>query len=212
MLEAKNLCKSYQTGKIINQVLKGIDFVLDQGDIVVIRGPSGSGKSTLLNILGLLDEPTSGGIFLDQKKIEFKDFDRLAEVRSKVISFIFQSFNLNPVPLMIRKEIGKDVRRERVDEWIHKVGLNDHRLKKPDELSGGQRQRVAIARAMVTEPRIVIADEPTANLDSKTSKNILELMGALNQERKMAFIFATHDPMLDSFAKKRLYMLDGRLT
>ena len=159
MLELKNVHKKYQTGKTFVHALRGVDFKIDIGDFMIVRGPSGSGKSTLLNILGLLDEPTTGEVYLKGAKVSFKDFDDLATLRSKSISFIFQSFNLNPVltleenvmiPLMIRKDISREEKLRRVAEWIEKTGLTSHRNHKPDELSGGERQRVAIARAMVT--------------------------------------------------------------
>ena len=221
MISLKNISKTYKTGKTQLNVLQNLNFEVVEGDVLVIRGPSGSGKSTLLNILGLLDEPTSGEVTLNKERVSFSDFDELATTRSKTLSFIFQSFNLNPVitaeenvmiPLMIRKDIPKSERQRRVDEWINKVGLAEHRHKKPDELSGGQRQRVAIARAMVTEPKLVIADEPTANLDSATTRTILALMKKLNEDKGTAFVFATHDPTLDEFAKKILHIKDGRLT
>lgn len=220
MLEVRKITKTYQTGKTSVDVLRELDFQVKSGDVIVIRGPSGSGKSTLLNLLGLLDAPTSGDVYLDGEKISYADFDQLATTRSHFLSFIFQSFNLNPVltaeenvlvPLMIRKDLSRSECQRRVDEWITKVGLADHRHKKPDELSGGQRQRVAIARAMVSEPRLVIADEPTANLDSVTSRNILSLMRDLNRDRGTAFVFATHDPTLDEFANSKLRMIDGKL-
>lgn len=221
MLQAKNIYKTYQTGKTQSTVLSNLNFSVDIGDVIVIRGPSGSGKSTLLNLIGLLDSPTKGIIMLDGKEVSFDDFDQLAVLRSHSISFIFQSFNLNPVlsaeenimvPLMIRSDIPRLERQKRVDTWLAHVGLVEHRIKRPDELSGGQRQRVAIARAMVSHPRLVIADEPTANLDSITARNILSLMWDLNKKEGTAFVFATHDPALDEFAKTRLKMLDGKLT
>lgn len=221
MLELKKISKVYTNGKTSAEVLRGLDFSVAPGDVIVIRGPSGSGKSTLLNILGLLDSPSSGAVELNGGIVDFSDFDALAETRSRTLSFIFQSFNLNPVlsaeenvmvPLMIRSDIPRAERKQRVDDWIRKVDLAEHRHKRPDELSGGQRQRVAIARAMVSNPAIVIADEPTANLDSVTARNILSLMRDLNRDRGTAFVFATHDPNLDEFAKSILHMRDGKLT
>lgn len=220
MIRLKDISKTYQTGKLELTALKSVNFEVTAGDFAVIRGPSGSGKSTLLNILGLLDEPTSGEVLLFDKQISFKDFDALATLRSQSISFVFQAFNLNPVltleenvmvPLMIRHDIPRATKEQRVAEWIEKVGLTNHRKHKPDELSGGQRQRVAIARAMVTEPRLVIADEPTANLDSVTTKSILETMRSLNKEKGTAFVFATHDPVLESFANRVVTISDGIL-
>lgn len=220
MIELKQVTKRYASGKIYFEALKGVDFAVNAGDFIVVKGPSGSGKSTLLNILGLLDSPTTGQVLLNGKPETFKDFDDLATRRSHVISFIFQSFNLNPVltleenvmlPLMIRPEISRREKRKRVDEWVEKVGLAPHRGHKPEELSGGQRQRVAIARAMVSQPKIVIADEPTANLDSETTKSILELMRELNREQSVSFVFATHDPILLHYAKVVKYLVDGRI-
>lgn len=219
MLELKQITKTYKTGKTTVEALRGIDFAVGKGDFMVIRGPSGSGKSTLLNVMGLLDEPTSGKVLLKGSPVDFSDFDRLATTRSRSISFIFQMFNLNPVltleenimvPLMIRGDIPKRERWRRVRDWTEKVGLAAHRDHRPDELSGGQRQRVAIARAMVSEPELVIADEPTANLDSATTRTILGLMRDLNRERGTAFVFATHDPILDEFALVKKVIKDGR--
>lgn len=221
MIELKNVSKTYKTGKTFVQALKSVNFSIQKSDFVLIRGPSGSGKSTLLNIVGLLDNPSEGEILLNGKPVSFDDFDKLATLRSKTISFIFQSFNLNPVltleenvmvPLMIRTDLTREEKKRRVSDWIKKTGLYEHRHHRPDELSGGQRQRVAIARAMVTEPELVIADEPTANLDSKTARSILEFMKQLNQEKKVTFLFATHDPVLDEFAKTHVEIKDGVLT
>ena len=221
MIELKNVTKNYETGKTFVEALKGVSFTFRKSDFVLIRGPSGSGKSTLLNIVGLLDNPTDGEVYLNGQKVSYADFDELATLRSRTISFIFQSFNLNPVltveenvmvPLMIRKDISHKEKKRRVNDWIMKTGLYEHRHHRPDELSGGQRQRVAIARAMVTEPEIVIADEPTANLDSKTARSILEFMRQLNEEKKVTFLFATHDPVLDEYAKTRVQIKDGILS
>ena len=221
MLELRGVHKIYQTGKTQVHALRGVDFKAERGEFVVIRGPSGSGKSTLLNILGLLDEPTEGDVLLKNEKVSFEDFDRLAVLRSRSISFIFQSFNLNPVltveenilvPLMIRSDVPATERRRRAREWIAHVGLEQHVDHRPDELSGGQRQRVAIARAMVSRPEIVIADEPTASLDSVTTRGILQLMRKLNDEQGVTFLFATHDPVLDEFSKRTVHLKDGRLS
>lgn len=218
MLELRGVHKIYQTGKTQVHALRGVDFKAERGEFVVIRGPSGSGKSTLLNILGLLDEPTEGDVLLKNEKVSFKDFDALATLRSRSISFIFQSFNLNPVltveenilvPLMIRSDIPAAEKQSRARTWIGHVGLEQHRDHRPDELSGGQRQRVAIARAMVSHPEIVIADEPTASLDSVTTRGILQLMRELNDDQGMTFLFATHDPVLDEFSKRTVHLKDG---
>jgi putative ABC transport system ATP-binding protein len=221
VIELKQVHKKYQTGKTFVHALKGVDFKIEKGDFLIVKGPSGSGKSTLLNILGLLDEPTEGEVFLFNEKVSFADFDELATLRSRSISFIFQAFNLNPVltleenvmvPLMIRKDISREEKQKRVAEWIENTGLSQHKHHKPEELSGGQRQRVAIARAMVSEPALVIADEPTANLDSETSRSILAMMKKLNEEKGTTFIFATHDPVLAEYAKRQCSIRDGQFT
>ncbi len=218
MIRLSQVSKTYLSGKNSLWALRAIDLEVKSGDFLVIRGPSGSGKSTLLNMLGLLDEPSSGTVTLKGTRVTYEDFDRLAELRSRCISFIFQAFHLNPVlsleenvmvPLMIRRDISSNEKQRRVEEWIEKTGLTSHRHHRPDELSGGQRQRVAIARAMVGEPQLIIADEPTANLDSHTSRTILALMQELNREKQTAFAFATHDPVLDEFAKRSLLIQDG---
>lgn len=219
MLKLQNVKKDYVIGKTSVHALRGVTFAVNHGDFFIIRGPSGSGKSTLLNILGLLDEPSEGEVYLKDQRISYRDYDALADLRSKNISFIFQSFNLNPVltleenvmvPLMIRSDIPREAKLTRVREWIDMVGLTQHRHHRPDELSGGQRQRVAIARAMVTQPELVIADEPTANLDSETTRHILGLMRDLNKTKKTAFVFATHDPVLAEFSSQVLILKDGQ--
>jgi len=221
VIELRDVTKRYLSGKVTITALNHVTFGVRPGDFSVIKGPSGSGKSTLLNILGLLDSPSEGEVYLQGEHVSFADFDRLAEKRARVMSFIFQSFNLNPVltleenvmvPLMIRADIPRAERRRRVGDWIDKIGLGEHRGHRPDELSGGQRQRVAIARAMVTEPALVIADEPTANLDSRTAQSILSLMRELNETREVAFVFATHDPQLQRYAKQTWQLHDGVLS
>jgi len=221
MLRLEDVHRRYPSGKVFIHALRGVSLNVEEGDFIVIKGPSGSGKSTLLNILGLLDAPDEGAVYLDGTPVSYADFDALATIRSRLISFIFQSFNLNPVltveenvmvPLMIRHDIARAEKRDRVAEWVEKVGLTDHRRHRPDELSGGQRQRVAIARAMVTRPKLVIADEPTANLDSTTTRTILALMKTLNEQQQVAFVFATHDPVVEEFARRHFVLTDGTLT
>ncbi|MGE4233971.1 MAG: ABC transporter ATP-binding protein [Bacteriovoracia bacterium] len=220
IVEVQNVSKSYISGKSTVQALKNVDLKIQKGAFMTITGPSGSGKSTLLNILGLLDRPDSGLILLNEKPFELTDFDQVADVRARTISFIFQAFNLIPVlsveenvmvPLFVRNDISQKDKSARVEEWIHKVGLWNHRTHRPDELSGGQRQRVSIARAMVTYPELILADEPTANLDSKTAHSILELMQKLNEEKKTTFIFATHDHNVQVFAKQTIVLIDGQI-
>lgn len=220
MLKLLDVTKRYNSGANEILAINHVNLEIVPGDFLTIRGPSGSGKSTLLNIVGLLDSPSSGEVFWRDQKINYDDFNKLAVLRSRTISFIFQSFNLNPVltleenvmiPLMIRKDIEKSEKRRRVDEWIQLVGLEKHRAHRPDQLSGGQKQRVAIARAMVTKPDLVIADEPTASLDSTTSRNILTLMKNLNEKSGTAFLFASHDPIFDEYTKNSIKILDGRV-
>jgi putative ABC transport system ATP-binding protein len=217
LLELKGIHKSYQLGKTEVVALKGVDMVVERGEFTVIMGPSGSGKTTLLNIIGCLDIASAGSYRLDGEEIGTRDFNDLADIRNRKIGFIFQSFNLIPVldvaeniefPCLIRGENRKTL-RARVLQVAKEVGLEAFLRHKPDELSGGQRQRVAIARALVTEPQLVLADEPTANLDSKTSDQIIDLMLALNRDKGVTFLFSTHDPRVMQHARRVLRIQDG---
>ena len=221
LIELSDITRSYQLGKTQVTALRGVDLVVREGEFTVITGPSGSGKTTLLNIIGCLDRASGGRYVLDGKDITGRDFDALADVRNRKIGFIFQSFNLIPVlsvaeniefPCAIRKspEKASELRR-RVQKLAEDVGLGPYLRHKPDELSGGQRQRVAIARALITDPRLVLADEPTANLDSETSEQILELMLQLNREKGVTFLFSTHDPRVVGHARRVLKIQDGRM-
>jgi len=221
LLELKAITKDYLLGKTKVSALRGVDLEVSAGEFTVVMGPSGSGKTTLLNIIGCLDRATSGSYRLDGEEVGDRDFDALAEVRNRKIGFIFQSFNLIPVlnvaeniefPCMVRKDVeGKAVLRQRVEVLAKAVGLEPYLHHKPDELSGGQRQRVAIARALITEPRLVLADEPTANLDSGTSEQILDLMLKLNREKGVTFLFSTHDPRVVAHARRVLHIQDGKM-
>lgn len=219
IIKLSAITKIYQLGKTTIEALRGLDLSINKGEFTVILGPSGSGKSTLLNIIGALDRATSGDYILDGENISGRDFDSLAEIRNKKIGFIFQSFNLIPVfnvveniefPCLLRKHKDPDLRKK-VLNLCEEVGLANFLNHKPDELSGGQRQRVAIARALITEPDIVLADEPTANLDSKTSSQILDLMINLNEKHKVTFIFATHDPRIVERARRTIKIRDGKV-
>lgn len=219
LVELKDITKTYELGKTKVEALKGVDLRVEEGEFSVVMGPSGSGKTTLLNIIGCLDRATSGSYRLEGEEIGHKDFNDLAETRNRTIGFIFQSFNLIPVldvteniefPCLIRGENRKELRR-RVKALADEVGLGPYLHHKPDELSGGQRQRVAIARALITNPRLVLADEPTANLDSKTSDQILALMVKLNRDHKVTFLFSTHDPRVMDIARRVVKIADGRL-
>ncbi|NBX15949.1 MAG: ABC transporter ATP-binding protein [Proteobacteria bacterium] len=219
IIQIADLKKIYQLGKTSVEALRGVNFSVAEGEFTVVLGPSGSGKTTLLNIIGCLDRATSGQYLLDGEDVSNRDFNDLAEVRNFKIGFIFQNFNLIPVlnvieniefPCLVRDKREERAKlRERVRAVCAEVGLERFMTHKPDELSGGQRQRVAIARALITEPRLVLADEPTANLDSKTSDQILELMQRLNREHSTTFLFATHDPRVMELARRTVRIKDG---
>lgn len=221
MINMTDVKKSYELGKTQVQALKGVSLKIKKGDMVCIMGPSGSGKSTLMNLAGCLDKPDSGIIEIDGINIVELPKKKLSELRANKIGFIFQAFNLIPVinvyeniefPLLIKKEkISEQQKKERIHKIIEEVQLEKYIKHRPDELSGGQRQRVAIARALVTQPEIVFADEPTANLDSATGKTILELMRKLNEEEKTTFVFATHDPSITQYATQLYTLKDGLL-
>jgi len=219
IVSVKDLCKIYPMGNIQVHALKGISLDIAEGDFVSVAGPSGSGKTTLMNIIGLIDSFTSGALVINGLEITNQNRRELARLRRDLLGFIFQSFNLLPVlnvfenvelPLIISGKGGtKAQRRERVDYLLNEVGLAERKRHIPAELSGGQQQRVAIARALVTSPRIVIADEPTANLDSKTGEKVLSLMKEINKNEKTTFIFSTHDPEIWEIADYVVFLQDG---
>ncbi|REJ33242.1 MAG: ABC transporter [Bacillota bacterium] len=221
MVELVDVHKVYPLGETEVHAVRGVSFRVEKGDFISITGPSGSGKSTILNLIGCIDKPTSGVVKIAGVETGTLNDRQLTELRQKTLGFIFQSFNLIPVldvyenvefPLLLGKE--RPGKRE-TEEWINflleATGLASHRRHKPSELSGGQRQRVAIARALATKPKIVLADEPTANLDSKTGKAIIELMKKLNQELDTTFIFSTHDPEIVAVADHVIRLQDGRI-
>jgi putative ABC transport system ATP-binding protein len=214
----KNVKKVYPLGRTEVHALKGIDLEISKGEFFVIAGSSGSGKSTLLNIIGCLDYPTDGEVWLEDMPVSELDEADLNRIRLHHIGFIFQSFNLIPVlnvyenielPLLIRRDVSLRERRERVQTIIKRVGLECQVKQRPYELSGGQQQRVAIARALVTKPKVVLADEPTANLDSNTGMEVIHLMHEINRDEGTTFIFSSHDPKVISNASRVLYMEDG---
>ena len=220
IISVRDVKKDYQLGKTLIPALKGVSFDIHEGEFLSIVGPSGCGKSTLLNIIGCIDKATSGQVLFQGTDLATLNDDQEADIRLNKIGFIFQSFNLVAVldvreniefPLMMNK-VPKAERRRAVDRLVEIVGLSEFADHKPDELSGGQRQRVAIARALVNKPRLVIADEPTANLDSDTSVKIMEVMKALNENEKVSFIFSTHNDLIERYAKRIIRLKDGLIT
>jgi len=218
ILQMSQITKAYEMGEESQTVLQDVDLTIEQGDFVAILGPSGSGKSTLMNIIGCLDSPTSGTYFLSGQKIADLDDKILAKIRNKEIGFVFQQFQLLPrlsaihnveLPL-IYAGVSEKERKRRAEEMLRKVGLGDKLHHRPNQLSGGQQQRVAIARALVTEPTILLADEPTGALDQKTSHQIMDLFHEIHQEGK-TIIMITHDQKIAKNAKKIVHILDGNL-
>jgi putative ABC transport system ATP-binding protein len=215
MIEIENITKVYQMGETEVRALNGVSLKIDDGEWAAITGPSGSGKSTLMAILGCLDSPTSGIYHLDGTDVAKMRDDQLAAVRNKKIGFVFQQFNLlartsaleNVELPLIYSSINH--RHERAKAALEAVGLADRMRHHPNELSGGQQQRVAIARALVTEPSNLLADEPTGNLDSKTSKEIMELFAQLHRDRGITVIFVTHDPTIAANADRIIHIMDG---
>ena len=221
IIEMRGAVKHYQAGMQVVEALRGVDFKVEAGEFTAVAGPSGSGKTTLLNLAGCLDQPTSGTVAVDGEEISGLHRDQLAAIRRRKIGFIFQTFNLVPVlsafenvelPLTLLHEIPAAERRERVEHLLLQVGLSDLMHRRPVELSGGQQQRVAIARALVKKPRLVLADEPTANLDSKTGEIVLDIMARINREEGATFIFSTHDHKVMEHARRLVTLTDGRIT
>src|SRR5258705_5171774 len=220
LIRVVNVSKEYRLGNQMVPALHNVSLSIEEGVFLGIAGPSGSGKSTLLNLIGCIDTPTSGKIFVDDRDISGQTPDELADLRARTIGFIFQTFNLLPVltaeenveyPLLQFKEITKSERRERVRHFLSIVGLEKFVRHRPNELSGGQRQRVAIARALATKPKVVLADEPTANLDQKTGASILELMRLVNRIQRTTFIFSTHDQAVMRMAHRGIHIKDGEM-
>ncbi len=218
IIKVEDLVKVYDTGSISLKALKGINLEVQEKEFVAVMGSSGSGKSTLMNILGCLDRSTSGKYVLDERNIEEMDDDSLAEIRNKKIGFVFQSFNLLPkltalrnveVPMVYAK-VPPSERTSRAKEALTKVGLQDRMLHKPNELSGGQKQRVAIARSLVNNPAIILADEPTGNLDSASSDEIMGIFQKLNDEG-VTIIMVTHEPDIAQCAKRNIVFKDGNI-
>jgi putative ABC transport system ATP-binding protein len=219
VIQIENLTKVYKMGEIEVNALDGVSMQVSRGEMVAIMGPSGSGKSTLMNILGCLDRPTTGEYILDGEAVASLSDDQLAEIRNRKVGFIFQSFNLLQrssalanveLPMRYAGKNNKE-RKERARSALEAVGLGDRINHKPTELSGGQQQRVAIARALVNDPAILMADEPTGNLDSKSGKEIMELLLNLNKERGTTVIIVTHDPGVGAQTQRVIRIRDGRI-
>lgn len=219
LLSLRNISKIYEHSGIKTPALTDISLKIDTGEFVVMAGPSGSGKSTLLNILGTLDQADSGTVHLDGQDVTRLPSNTLAEIRLRKIGFVFQTYNLidvltaieNVEYVMLLQGISPRVRRERSIEMLEAVGLGDLIHRKTYQMSGGQRQRVAVARAVVAEPRLILADEPTANLDSKTGVKLIELMQEFNTAKNITFIIASHDPMVIEKAGRVILLKDGKI-
>lgn len=221
LMELNKVKKSYQQGKIEVPALRGIDLTVEEGEFTIVFGPSGCGKTTLLNMLGCLDTPTEGEICLNGRKISDLSKKDLAMTRRYNIGFIFQNYNLIPVltayenvefALRLIEDSSEKQIKEKVLKMLEEVGLKGLETRRPNELSGGEQQRVAIARALVKEPKIVLADEPTANLDSKTGIGVIKIMVKMNQELGTTFIFSTHDPQIIKYTKRLINLKDGMIS
>ena len=222
-VRVENVTKDYALGRTTVRALRGVDLDVEPGELITVAGPSGSGKSTLLNLIGCLDHATSGRVVIGNQDVATLGDDALSDLRGEKIGFIFQTFNLIPVlsalenvefPLLVRRSVGRagtGSDRERALQALDEVGLAEFARHRPDELSGGQRQRVAIARALVSDPVIVLADEPTANLDSATGEAIIALMQEINRRDGTTFIFSTHDPKIMARAQRVVRLADGRI-
>ena len=219
LIEVTEVSKTYLVGTEKVHALQGVTLRVNEGEFLALAGPAGSGKTTLLNLLGLVESPSAGRIRLDDTVVTDVSPRRLTRLRAERLGYVFQTFNLLPVltvaenieyPLFLRR-VGRRDRWRRVNEMAHRVGLGSFMDHKPSQLSGGQRQRVAIARALVGSPRVVLADEPTANLDTHTGEKILTLMKELNRETKATFIFSTHDPQIMAAADRVVRLHDGRI-
>jgi putative ABC transport system ATP-binding protein len=214
-----NVTRIYKIGKVETQALRGVDLSIENGEFTALVGPSGSGKTTLLQLMGCLDQPTSGHVYINGKDVSKLNRNQRADIRRGTIGFIFQFFALIPtltayenveIPLLLVGQSASE-RHARVLQLLEAVDLSDRAHHRPDQLSGGEQQRVAIARALATNPTLILADEPTANLDTANGKQVMEIMARLNQETGVTYIFATHDPRVIKYARRIVTMRDGKI-
>lgn len=220
VVEAVDMYKTYQMGSVDVHALRGLSTLIEKGEVVAVMGPSGSGKSTLMNILGCLDKPTSGTYLLNGENVQDMNRDQLADIRNRQVGFVFQSYNLLSrsdavtnvmMPLRYRRNNGVEDHRKMAEDLLTRVGLGDRMTHRPTEMSGGQQQRVAIARALVNDPAIVLADEPTGNLDSISGDEIMDLLLGLNEEKGVTLIIVTHDPEVAKMAQRTVHLFDGKV-
>ena len=219
VVSTRGVTRTFQLGDVAVRALRGVDFTLDRGEFAAVAGPSGSGKTTLFNLIGGLDEPTDGEVSVDGKPLSGMNRKKLARLRLDKIGFVFQAYNLIPVltayenveyPLILKK-IPTAERKQRVEALLDAVGLSEMMHRRPAQMSGGQQQRIAIARSLVCDPVVVLADEPTANVDSETGADLLNLMRRLNKEKGITFLFSTHDPAVMKAARRLIRLKDGRI-
>ena len=219
MIKLENAVRTYHLGKTTVKALRGVDLEIEDGELVAIMGPSGSGKSTLMHLIGALDQPDEGAVLFGDQDVSKQSRDALAKLRGKRIGFVFQSFNLiatltaleNVELPMIYQRVPRKERLTKARELLALVGMDDRADHLPTELSGGEQQRVAIARALVNDPDLLLADEPTGNLDSKTGKQIMDLLIKLNKEQKMTIVLVTHDPSVAGYAQRTIHIFDGKV-
>lgn len=218
--KVSNVTRVYKIGEIETQALRGVNLSIQSGEFTALVGPSGSGKTTLLQLFGLLDQPTSGNVYINGKDATAFNRNQRADLRKSSIGFVFQFFALIPtltayenveMPLLLNG-MNPVERKRRVNEMLEAVGLENRAQHRPDQLSGGQQQRAAVARALATNPKLILADEPTANLDTENGKQVMDIMRKLNQETGVTFIFATHDPRVFGYAKRIVTLQDGLIT
>jgi putative ABC transport system ATP-binding protein len=219
VIQLQDVTRDYRVGEVETPALRGVTLDIGNGEFTAIVGPSGSGKTTMLQLMGCLDKPTSGTVHINEQDVTRLNANKRADLRKETIGFVFQFFALIPglsayenveLPLLLTS-VKKAERRERVAELLEAVGLSDRARHRPDQMSGGEQQRVAIARALATHPVLVLADEPTANLDTENGRQVMEIMQRLNEETSTTFVFATHDPRVIPFARRVVELRDGRV-